>query len=125
MAFTGSEDFIRMQFEEYILALLSSVKYSTYVERHADDAILLAEVDGDPSADFGVDWVHHWKTTENYRIFEKFTGRNHSSLSIPEAGPAMANDVTIQRTISSMSSLRATSTPAHVRMRISRKGLTS
>ncbi|KAF3093853.1 late secretory pathway protein avl9 [Orbilia oligospora] len=97
MAFTGSEDFIRMQFEEYILALLSSVKYSTYVERHADDAILLAEVDGDPSADFGVDWVHHWKTTENYRIFEKFTEDNIFDVIPPRhvyAGARAYEDLT-------------------------------
>ncbi|KAK6525720.1 late secretory pathway protein avl9, variant 3 [Arthrobotrys megalospora] len=97
MAFTGSEDFIRMQFEEYILALLSSVKYSTYVERHADDAILLAEVDGDPSADFGVDWVHQWKTTENYRIFEKFTEDNIFDVIPPRhvyAGARAYEDLT-------------------------------
>ncbi|EPS45288.1 hypothetical protein H072_677 [Dactylellina haptotyla CBS 200.50] len=97
MAFTGSEDFIRMQFEEYILALLSSVKYSTYVDKHADDAIILAEVDGDPSADFGVDWVHHWKTTENYRIFEKLTEENIFDVIPPRhvyAGARAYEDLT-------------------------------
>src|SRR5579871_6494680 len=89
MGFTGSEDYIRLQFEEYILALLASVKYSIYLEKHGTAATLLPEVgqfhncsvafvgdfpneditDGDPSSDFGADWVHHWKTTENFRIF--------------------------------------------------------
>jgi len=45
MSFTGSEDFIRMQFEEYILSLLSSVKYSQYLETHANSSNMrLAEV---------------------------------------------------------------------------------
>ncbi|KAJ6256974.1 hypothetical protein Dda_7857 [Drechslerella dactyloides] len=97
MAFTGSEDFIRMQFEEYILALLSSVKYSTYAEKHGDDAHLLADVDSDPSADFGVDWVHHWKTTENYRLFDKFTEDNIFDVIPPRhvyAGARAYEDLT-------------------------------
>ncbi|KAF3904873.1 hypothetical protein ABW20_dc0106680 [Dactylellina cionopaga] len=97
MAFTGSEDFIRMQFEEYILALLSSVKYNTYVEKHADDAIILAEVDGDPSADFGVDWVHQWKTTENYKMFDMFTEENIFDVIPPRhvyAGARAYEDLT-------------------------------
>ncbi|KAF3937358.1 hypothetical protein ABW19_dt0204497 [Dactylella cylindrospora] len=76
MGFNGSEDFIRLQFEEYILALLSSVKYSAYLAKFGDEAVRLPDVDGDPSPDFGIDWVHQWKTTENYRIFSKFTEDN-------------------------------------------------
>ena len=32
MSFVGSEDYIRAQFEEYILALLSTVKYDNYLQ---------------------------------------------------------------------------------------------
>lgn len=35
--YAGSEDFIRLQFEEYLLALLSSVKYQQYVQKHGND----------------------------------------------------------------------------------------
>jgi Transport protein Avl9 len=35
MSFVGSEDYIRAQFEEYLLALLSSVKYDNYLQRHS------------------------------------------------------------------------------------------
>jgi len=35
MSFVGSEDHIRAQFEEYILALLSSVKYDNYLQLHS------------------------------------------------------------------------------------------
>lgn len=34
MSFVGSEDYIRAQFEEYILALLASVKYDNYLQKH-------------------------------------------------------------------------------------------
>ena len=35
MSFIGSEDYIRAQFEEYILALLSSVKYDNFLQKHS------------------------------------------------------------------------------------------
>ncbi|KAF2456060.1 transport protein Avl9-domain-containing protein [Lineolata rhizophorae] len=74
MGYSGSEEFIRLQFEEYLLALLSSVKYRLYVEKHKDDPkALLSEVEGDPANEFGADWVHAWTQTENFRIFNKYT----------------------------------------------------
>ena len=74
MGYAGSEEFIRLQFEEYLLALLSAIKYRQFVERHKDDPkALLSEVEGDPAAEFGNDWIDAWMRTENYRIFDKFT----------------------------------------------------
>ena len=35
--YAGSEEFIRLQFEEYLLALISAVKYRLHIERHGDD----------------------------------------------------------------------------------------
>lgn len=63
-----------MQFEEYLLALLSSVKYRQYVETRKDDPKgLLTDVEGDPANEFGNEWIKAWMKTENYRIFNKFT----------------------------------------------------
>lgn len=48
MSFVGSEDYIRAQFEEYLLALLSSVKYDNYLQKHTsahqDPSQLLPEI---------------------------------------------------------------------------------
>jgi hypothetical protein len=49
MSFVGSEDYIRAQFEEYLLALLSSVKYDNYLQQHTlqsphQDPQLLPEI---------------------------------------------------------------------------------
>lgn len=72
LGYAGSEEFIRLQFEEYLLALLSAVKYKLYVEKHKDDPkALLHEVEGDPANDFGADWVKAWMQTENFRLFNK------------------------------------------------------
>ncbi|KAJ4988404.1 transporter Avl9 [Stagonosporopsis vannaccii] len=71
--YTGSEEFIRMQFEEYLLAMLSSVKYKLYMEKHPSNEPLMPEVHGDPASEFSNDWVHTWMQTENFRIWNKFT----------------------------------------------------
>jgi Transport protein Avl9 len=34
LGFVGSEEYIRLQFEEYLLSLISSVKYHIYMEKH-------------------------------------------------------------------------------------------
>ncbi|KAI8941510.1 hypothetical protein NX059_002726 [Plenodomus lindquistii] len=71
--YTGSEEFIRMQFEEYLLAMLSSVKYKLYVEKNAHKESIIADVEGDPAGEFQNDWVHAWMQTENFRIWNKYT----------------------------------------------------
>ena len=38
MGFVGSEDYIRLQFEEYVLAMVSSVKCHDFLEKHAGSA---------------------------------------------------------------------------------------
>ncbi|KAM0810715.1 putative Transport protein Avl9-domain-containing protein [Seiridium cardinale] len=74
MGYRGSEEFIRLQFEEYLLALISSVKYHSYLEKNGNNPKLaLPHVDGDPSTDFGTEWVDYWTKTENYRIWDAHT----------------------------------------------------
>ncbi|ROW09689.1 hypothetical protein VMCG_02214 [Cytospora schulzeri] len=74
MAFMGSEEFIRLQFEDYVVALLSSVKYHNFMLKHKDNPkMLLPHVEGDPAADFNLEWVEAWMKTENYRIWNNNT----------------------------------------------------
>jgi hypothetical protein len=74
LGYAGSEEFIRLQFEEYLLALLSAVKYRLYADSHKDDPkALLGDFEGDPVQEFGNEWVKAWMKTENFRIFNKFT----------------------------------------------------
>jgi hypothetical protein len=76
MGFIGSEDYIRLQFEEYILSMVSAVKYHLFLEKHSGTEMtaFLPDIDGDPSQDFNSEFVDYWKKTENFRIFQKFTG---------------------------------------------------
>jgi len=74
MGYAGSEEFIRLQFEEYLLALLSSVKYHDYAFAHKENAkALLTEVDGDPSSEFSNEFVSFWQQSENYKLFNRTT----------------------------------------------------
>ncbi|KAF4963389.1 hypothetical protein FSARC_8588 [Fusarium sarcochroum] len=74
LKYVGSEEFIRLQFEEYILALISSVKYHNYLNANPNNPkAILPEVDGDPVADFGYEWVEAWNRTENYRMWNANT----------------------------------------------------
>lgn len=71
LRYVGSEEFIRLQFEEYILSLIAAVKYSQYIAGRPEDArVLLPHVEGDPSLDFGAEWVAAWQATENYRLWD-------------------------------------------------------
>ncbi|KAK8011240.1 hypothetical protein PG990_010205 [Apiospora arundinis] len=74
MGYRGSEEYIRLQFEEYLLSLIASVKYRNYLAKHGNDSkVMLPHVEGDPSIDFGTDWVEYWTKTENYRIWNAHT----------------------------------------------------
>ena len=76
MGYVGSEEFIRVQFEEYLLSLISSVKYHAHLARHAHNprgAPLLPDIEGDPSHDFAPDFVDAWSRTENHRLWAAHT----------------------------------------------------
>ena len=65
----GSEEFIRLQFEEYLLALLSTTKYHLYLEHHPP----LASIEGDPMTDFNPDFLQHWRQTRSFALFNTHT----------------------------------------------------
>jgi len=75
--YAGSEEFIRLQFEEYLLALISSEKYHQYLASHptghADPKALLADVEGDPALDFAPAFLDAWRETENHRLWATTT----------------------------------------------------
>ncbi|KAF2198960.1 hypothetical protein GQ43DRAFT_399784 [Delitschia confertaspora ATCC 74209] len=74
MGYAGSEEFIRLQFEEYLLALLSAVKYKLYQEKHkGNESAPIADFEGDPASEYNNDWIDSWMKTDNFRIFNKYT----------------------------------------------------
>jgi Transport protein Avl9 len=97
MGYVGSEEFIRLQFEEYLLSLISSVKCHNYLKHHAHNPrAMLPEVEGDPAMDFGHDWIEAWTKSENCRIWERNTDSHLFDIVPPKhpcAGGLTIDDV--------------------------------
>lgn len=94
MQYAGSEEFIRAQFESYVIGLISSVKYHNYVTANAPG--IYASAEGDPALDFGLEWVEAWMLTENYRMWDSHTDTNLFAVSEPRhpcAGGLTIDDV--------------------------------
>ncbi|KAH7328054.1 transport protein Avl9-domain-containing protein [Stachybotrys elegans] len=97
LGYRGSEEFIRSQFEAYILGLISSVKYHKYLSQ----SVKTSDAEVDPAIDFGLHWVEAWMRTENYRMWDTNTDENLFAVSEPKhpcAGGLTIDD--IQRHIS-------------------------
>lgn len=75
LGFLGSDDYLRQQFEDYLLGLLASVKYETYLQRLGPEPpqIFTRDFAPNPLKAFNMAWATLWKQTNNYRIFNKFT----------------------------------------------------
>ncbi|MCJ1483892.1 late secretory pathway protein avl9 [Schaereria dolodes] len=75
LGYMGSEEFIRLQFEEYLLALLSCVKYHLFLYADSWEARkdTLTDVEGDPALDFNIDWIDAWRQTSNFELFNRYT----------------------------------------------------
>ena len=74
MGYMGSEESIRLQFEEYLLAFLASVKYHLYLNpKHSIPPTPIPTIEGDPSSDFNPDFVHAWCQTSSFKLFNTHT----------------------------------------------------
>lgn len=97
MGYVGSEEFIRLQFEEYLLSLISAVKCHNYLQHHAHNPkVMLPQVEGDPAHDFGIDWIEAWSRSENYRIWDRYTDSHLFDIVEPKhpcAGGLTIEDV--------------------------------
>jgi hypothetical protein len=77
----GSEEFIRLQFEEYLLALLSCMKYHEELNsftagdpgRRSRDQLEAFNIEGDPALEFNVEFLEMWQNTSNYALFKRLT----------------------------------------------------
>ena len=96
LQYAGSEEYIRSQFESYILGLISSVKFHNFLAQQGDVSKGTFTSDEDPAVDFGLEWIAAWQKTENYRIWEAHTDANLFAVSEPKhpcAGGLTIDDV--------------------------------
>ena len=92
MGFLGSEEFIRLQFEEYLLALLASTKYHDYLQQ--PDHKPLPNIEGDPTSDFGTEWLQAWQQTSSFTLFNRVTDSH--LFDIVEPRHPTAGNLTIE-----------------------------
>ncbi|KAL4943146.1 hypothetical protein BDV06DRAFT_221486 [Aspergillus oleicola] len=108
--YVGSEEFIRLQFEEYLLALLSCMKYHEELNFSlSDDPSRRGRaqpdsynIEGDPALEFNQEFLAQWKNTSNYTLFQRLTS-DALLFSIAEPRHPSAGGLTIddvQRRIS-------------------------
>ncbi|KAI1118725.1 transport protein Avl9-domain-containing protein [Nemania sp. NC0429] len=97
MGYRGSEEFIRLQFEEYLLSLISAVKYRNYLAQNVGNPkATLPHIEGDPSHDFSDEWIEYWMRTENYRLWNANTDSHLFDIVEPRhpcAGGLSIDDV--------------------------------
>ena len=73
MKFEGSDDHLRAKFEEYITALLASVKYSDYLAAHRAEPDPIIASDRPTSESFGSEFVHALKQTRCFELWNRTT----------------------------------------------------
>ena len=83
MGFAGSEEFIRLQFEEYLLALLSSTSFHVHNETSPQPPSRPSTTtstsgsdtptDAPNITDFNPDFISTWRTTQNFALFASLT----------------------------------------------------
>ncbi|KAL9125994.1 MAG: hypothetical protein Q9217_004875, partial [Psora testacea] len=89
MGYMGSEEFIRLQFEEYLLALLSAAKYHLYLQHSGN-----SPVEASPIVDFNSDWMSAWQQTSSFALFNKTTDSH--VFDIVEPRHPTAGNMTIE-----------------------------
>ena len=98
--YLGSEDFLRLQFEEYVLALLAATKYHDYLyatPRDRRDLAAFSDIEGDPAADFGEGWLAAWQATRSHALWRRATDPHLFDLvepRHPSAGAFSIDDLT-------------------------------
>lgn len=77
--YLGSDDYIRWQFEDYLIGLLSSSKYDNFLKKFDGSPpteLLIKEVDTNQLKHYNNNFVESWKKTRNYKLFNEFTDDN-------------------------------------------------
>ncbi|KAI0260689.1 transport protein Avl9-domain-containing protein [Gloeopeniophorella convolvens] len=74
--FKGSDDYLRIKFEEYISAALASVKYGDFLAKGENSGVLITPGSGgDANAlqDFNPIWIAEYKRTNAFDVWQRIT----------------------------------------------------
>ena len=98
--FIGNDDYIRYQFEDYLTSLISTMRYSQYVEKFHQPPPGFS--DKDTSSDisfFNKRFIESWKLTNNFKIWHtmadefifNFIDPKHLGIDLPDESQAYKN----------------------------------
>lgn len=76
MHFKGSDDYLRQKFEEYISAVLSSVKYADFLAKVQAGGVGIETGDPNSTQDFNALWIKEFKKTNAYEVWQRVTEPN-------------------------------------------------
>lgn len=72
--FKGSDDYIRVKFDEYISAALASVKYADFMNKGEAQGVMITDGPSSSSVeDFNPLWVAEFKRTNAYEVWNRIT----------------------------------------------------
>ncbi|KAJ6585376.1 transport protein Avl9-domain-containing protein [Mycena capillaripes] len=76
MMFKGSDDYLRIKFEEYISAALASVRYRDFISKGEGNGVIISGGSGGDASsteDFNPLWIAEFKHTNAYEVWERTT----------------------------------------------------
>ncbi|KAG1178027.1 hypothetical protein G6F70_000019 [Rhizopus microsporus] len=95
--YLGSDDYLRARFEEYILSLLSSVKYAQahhqlddVLDNLGSETVIGENEEHNYLTDYGMKWLRAWWQTNNFKKWNQYT--DYEIYEIVEPGhPGMGH----------------------------------
>ncbi|QPG74941.1 hypothetical protein FOA43_002279 [Brettanomyces nanus] len=76
-SYNGGDDFIRYQFEDYLIGMLSTIKYDQFLSANKDNLQTLSYLNlnqfEDQVTEFNSRFIDRYMQTQNFKLFEKYT----------------------------------------------------
>ena len=73
MGFHGSDDYLRIRFEDYICAMLSSVKYADFLGKSDAEQVAIQAPDASTTSSFGAEFLTALRATEAFSSWNSIT----------------------------------------------------
>ncbi|CCF50566.1 hypothetical protein NDA11_000665 [Ustilago hordei] len=73
MGFHGSDDYLRIRFEDYICAMLSSTKYADFLAKSDAEQVAIQAPDASTTSSFGAEFLVALRSTEAFSLWNSVT----------------------------------------------------
>ncbi|TKY89936.1 hypothetical protein EX895_001234 [Sporisorium graminicola] len=73
MGFHGSDDYLRIRFEDYICSMLSSTKYADFLAKSDPEQVAIQAPDASTTSSFGAEFLIALRNTEAFNVWKSAT----------------------------------------------------